>query len=56
MTIRTAAVLCNRLEGRALNRPEVTLWRADGGVPDDAVLLRVAEKVLPTVPRWAADG
>ncbi|MFF3459314.1 DUF6215 domain-containing protein [Streptomyces sp. NPDC002730] len=35
---------------------EVTLWRADGGVPDDAALLRVAEKVLPTVPRWAADG
>ncbi|REK86390.1 hypothetical protein DY245_32530 [Streptomyces inhibens] len=34
---------------------EVTLWRADGGVPDDAVLLRVAEKVLPTVPGWAAD-
>ncbi|WP_328891535.1 hypothetical protein [Streptomyces sp. NBC_00316] len=33
---------------------EVTLWRADGGVPDDAVLLRAAEKVLPTVPGWAA--
>ncbi|MET7801751.1 DUF6215 domain-containing protein [Streptomyces decoyicus] len=33
---------------------EVSLWRADGGVPDDAVLLRVAEKVLPTVPWWAA--
>ncbi|MER6122001.1 DUF6215 domain-containing protein [Streptomyces sp. NPDC001795] len=33
---------------------EVTLWRTDGGVPDDAVLLRVAEKVLPTVPGWAA--
>ncbi|MEV8554534.1 DUF6215 domain-containing protein [Streptomyces glaucescens] len=32
---------------------EVSLWRADGGVPDDAVLLRVAGKVLPTVPRWA---
>ncbi|TLS40611.1 hypothetical protein FE633_40830 [Streptomyces montanus] len=28
----------------------------DGGVPDDAVLLRVAEKVLPTVPGWAAAG
>ncbi|MFC8262058.1 DUF6215 domain-containing protein [Streptomyces sp. NPDC057291] len=35
---------------------EVDLWRADGGVPDDAVLLRVAEKVLPTVPGWAAEG
>ncbi|MEV5508842.1 DUF6215 domain-containing protein [Streptomyces orinoci] len=33
---------------------EVVLWRADGEVPDDAVLLRVAEKVLPTVPGWAA--
>ncbi|MFF7896586.1 hypothetical protein ACFZDI_32710 [Streptomyces sp. NPDC007907] len=29
---------------------DVTLWRADGVVPDDAVLPRVAEKVLPTVP------
>ncbi|MEI5134697.1 DUF6215 domain-containing protein [Streptomyces libani] len=35
---------------------EVSLWRADGMVPDDAVLLRVAEKVLPTVPGWAAGG
>ncbi|MEV5440434.1 DUF6215 domain-containing protein [Streptomyces sp. NPDC052682] len=35
---------------------EVSLWRADGAVPDDAVLLRVAEKVLPTVPRWSAGG
>ncbi|MFI9723175.1 DUF6215 domain-containing protein [Streptomyces sp. NPDC052396] len=36
---------------------EVALWRADGGVPDDAVLLRVAERVLPTVPGWdAASG
>lgn len=33
---------------------DVTLWRADGMVPDDAVLLRVAEKVLPTVPGWTA--
>ncbi|WP_405579551.1 DUF6215 domain-containing protein [Streptomyces sp. NBC_01092] len=33
---------------------DVTLWRSDGMVPDDAVLLRVAEKILPTVPGWAA--
>ncbi|MGW6960050.1 DUF6215 domain-containing protein [Streptomyces chartreusis] len=33
---------------------DVTLWRADGMVPDDAVLLRLAEKVLPTVPGWTA--
>ncbi|WP_328430642.1 DUF6215 domain-containing protein [Streptomyces sp. NBC_00443] len=33
---------------------DVTLWRSDGKVPDDAVLLRVAEKVLPTVPGWTA--
>lgn len=33
---------------------DVTLWRADGMVPDDAVLLRVAERILPTVPGWAA--
>lgn len=33
---------------------DVTLWRADGMVPDGAVLLRVAEKVLPTAPGWAA--
>jgi hypothetical protein len=35
---------------------DVTLLRADGAVPDDAVLLRVAEKVLPTSPGWAANG
>ena len=35
---------------------DVTLWRADGAVPDDAVLLRVAEKVLLTLPGWAANG
>ncbi|MET8953744.1 DUF6215 domain-containing protein [Streptomyces sp. NPDC004393] len=34
---------------------EVSLWRTDGWVPNDAVLLRVAEKVLPTVPGWAAE-
>lgn len=33
---------------------ELTLWRSDGEVPDDAVVLRVAEKVLPTIPGWAA--
>ncbi|MEU3932229.1 DUF6215 domain-containing protein [Streptomyces sp. NPDC029044] len=35
---------------------DVTLWRADGVVPDDAVLLRVAEAVLPTVPGWKTRG
>ncbi|MGW6544810.1 DUF6215 domain-containing protein [Streptomyces massasporeus] len=35
---------------------DVTLWRADGVVPDDAVLLRVAEEVLPTVPGWKSGG
>ncbi|MFJ4723331.1 DUF6215 domain-containing protein [Streptomyces luteogriseus] len=35
---------------------DVTLWRADGVVPDDAMLLRVAEKVLPTVPGWKSGG
>ncbi|WP_329212718.1 DUF6215 domain-containing protein [Streptomyces sp. NBC_00683] len=35
---------------------EVAVWRTDGMTPDDAVLLRVAEKVLPTVPRWADAG
>jgi hypothetical protein len=34
---------------------DVTLWREDGMVPDDTVLLRVAEKVLPTVPGWGAE-
>ena len=33
---------------------ELTLWRDDGGVPDDAVLLRIADEVLPTVPGWAS--
>jgi hypothetical protein len=35
---------------------DVTMWRTDGVVPDDAVLMRVAEKVLPTVPGWTARG
>jgi hypothetical protein len=33
---------------------ELTLWREDGGVPDDAVLLRIADEVLPTIPGWTA--
>ncbi|MFF7490440.1 DUF6215 domain-containing protein [Streptomyces luteogriseus] len=35
---------------------DVTLWRADGVMPDDAVLLRVAQEVLPTVPGWKSGG
>ncbi|MEW2523036.1 hypothetical protein [Actinacidiphila alni] len=33
---------------------EVSIWRTDGAVPDEAVLLRVAEEVLPAVPGWTA--
>ncbi|GHI01962.1 hypothetical protein AQI88_17465 [Streptomyces cellostaticus] len=32
---------------------EVALWRQDDVPPDDTALLRVAERVLPTVPGWA---
>ncbi|MFI8519118.1 DUF6215 domain-containing protein [Streptomyces sp. NPDC085481] len=32
---------------------EIVIWRQDQGVPDDAALLRVAERVLPTIPGWA---
>lgn len=35
---------------------EVTLWREDGAVPDDATLLRVAETILPTLPGWTPSG
>ncbi|WP_327307625.1 DUF6215 domain-containing protein [Streptomyces sp. NBC_01298] len=35
---------------------ELNLWRSDGAVPDDAVVLRVAERVLPTIPGFAAAG
>ncbi|MFI1098479.1 DUF6215 domain-containing protein [Streptomyces sp. NPDC020917] len=31
---------------------ELALWRADGEVPDDGVLLHLAETVLPTIPGW----
>jgi len=33
---------------------EVSIWRQDFQTPDDAALIRVAEKVLPTVPGWTA--
>ncbi|QKW07699.1 hypothetical protein HUT18_16230 [Streptomyces sp. NA04227] len=35
---------------------ELSIWREDGGVPDDATLLHVAETVLPTLPGWTGDG
>ncbi|MEU6933213.1 DUF6215 domain-containing protein [Streptomyces sp. NPDC046385] len=31
---------------------EIVIWRQDEAVPDDAALLRVAERVLPTLPGW----
>ncbi|WP_371651953.1 hypothetical protein [Streptomyces mirabilis] len=31
---------------------EIAIWRQDSVVPDDAALLSVAEKVLPTIPGW----
>ncbi|WND39148.1 DUF6215 domain-containing protein [Streptomyces sp. BB1-1-1] len=33
---------------------ELSVWREDGMPPDDAMVLRVAERVLPTVPGWTA--
>ncbi|MFE9571708.1 DUF6215 domain-containing protein [Streptomyces sp. NPDC006692] len=33
---------------------EVTVWRTSGVLPDDSVLLGIAEKVLPTIPERAA--
>lgn len=35
---------------------EFTLWRTDGGAADDAALLSVARKVLPTIPGWTTEG
>ncbi|MEV5970295.1 DUF6215 domain-containing protein [Streptomyces sp. NPDC051921] len=32
---------------------EIIIWRYDQAMPDDAALLRIAERVLPTVPGWA---
>ncbi|MCX4761976.1 DUF6215 domain-containing protein [Streptomyces sp. NBC_01275] len=31
---------------------ELAIWRQDDVVPDDAALLSVAERVLPTIPGW----
>lgn len=31
---------------------ELSLWRADGQVPDDELLLRLAQEILPTIPGW----
>lgn len=33
---------------------ELSVWREDGMPPDDAMVLRVAERVLPAVPGWTA--
>ncbi|MEU8762525.1 DUF6215 domain-containing protein [Streptomyces sp. NPDC048659] len=33
---------------------ELVIWRQDEAAPDDAALLRIAERVLPTLPGWAA--
>jgi hypothetical protein len=33
---------------------EVDIWRQDEVPPDDTALLRVAERVLPTIPGWTA--
>ncbi len=33
---------------------ELSVWREDGMPPDDALVLRVAERVLPAVPGWTA--
>lgn len=35
---------------------EIVIWRQDNVTPDDAALLRVAERVLPTVPGWNSAG
>ncbi|MFC6981855.1 hypothetical protein [Streptomyces cirratus] len=35
---------------------EMSVWRTDGGLLDDAALLRVAEKVLPALPGWSPAG
>lgn len=29
---------------------EITVWSTSGALPDDSVLLGIAEKVLPTLP------
>jgi hypothetical protein len=31
---------------------EVDVWSTDGAVPDDTLLVRVAEELLPTLPGW----
>ncbi|MER8043859.1 DUF6215 domain-containing protein [Streptomyces sp. NPDC094032] len=33
---------------------EIVIWRQDEAIPEDAALLRVAERVLPTLPGWTA--
>ncbi|MFI5982703.1 DUF6215 domain-containing protein [Streptomyces sp. NPDC051555] len=33
---------------------ELVVWRQDGQLPDDPMLLRLAEQLLPTVPGWSA--
>ncbi|PYC77406.1 hypothetical protein C7C46_18850 [Streptomyces tateyamensis] len=35
---------------------ELTIWRQDDAVPDDAALIRIAEQVLPTAPGWLTES
>ncbi|WP_460065367.1 DUF6215 domain-containing protein [Streptomyces sp. YKOK-I1] len=35
---------------------DIALWRQDSEPPSDAVLLRLAARILPTLPGWAGSG
>ncbi|KUN77535.1 DUF6215 domain-containing protein [Streptomyces griseoruber] len=35
---------------------DIALWRQDSERPDDAVLLRLAARILPTLPGWGGSG
>ncbi|MGW0580627.1 hypothetical protein ACWD25_32830, partial [Streptomyces sp. NPDC002920] len=35
---------------------DISIWRQDFARPDDAVLLRLAARILPTLPGWKTTG
>ena len=47
-------LVVEKTSGQSGGSFELAIWRQDGTTPDEAALLRIAEKVLPAAPGWVA--